>query len=210
MPMSYSQLVGSKTDAGSIMSWVNYARLDVESVLEDAQAIIYQQLRVRQMQAALDAAFAAGDVSISLPVDFIATVEITNIADDTPVGIRSWDELERLRRWTGGVLDTGDVCNAAILGEELLFDAKASSDGTLRIIYYRVPPSLSAVVETNFLTVRYPHLVRTACIAMAARYMNDSEVYNREITLMATALTGINAQADIDDHFGQHMTFRGP
>src|SRR5438309_36597 len=42
MTMTYATLTGAKTVPGSIMSWVNYAKLDIEQVLEEAQAVIFQ------------------------------------------------------------------------------------------------------------------------------------------------------------------------
>src|SRR3989442_1526289 len=72
MTMTYTSLTGGKTVPGSIMSWVNYAKLDIEQVLEEAQAVIFQRLRVREMRN-LDSSIpvAPGDYQKPLPARFL-------------------------------------------------------------------------------------------------------------------------------------------
>ena len=45
--MDYTTLIADKNTAGSIARWVNYGQLDVTQILEEAQLLIYQTLRVR-------------------------------------------------------------------------------------------------------------------------------------------------------------------
>jgi hypothetical protein len=50
--VNYSTLVADKTVAGSIKRWVNYGQIDSETVLTEAQALIYSMLRAREMRQA--------------------------------------------------------------------------------------------------------------------------------------------------------------
>ena len=49
MPMNYSDLVATKTTAGSIKQWLNHDGVPSTTILEEAEAWVYQRLRIRQM-----------------------------------------------------------------------------------------------------------------------------------------------------------------
>ena len=49
--MTYTSLIGDKNTAGSIARWVNYSKLDADQILQEAQALLYSMLRVREMRA---------------------------------------------------------------------------------------------------------------------------------------------------------------
>ena len=70
--MDYNSLIGDKTVPGSIKLWINNALIDVGTILSEAQALIYQHLRVREMIVS-DYAFvmAQGDYSKPLPARFL-------------------------------------------------------------------------------------------------------------------------------------------
>lgn len=203
MAMSYTTLTGDKSVAGSIKSWVNYTRLDVETVLEEAQTTIYQTLRVREMKATATLSVTSGVDLMAHPVDLMAPVKLRNVTDDTELKALIWDELEERRTWTNGSLDSGDPCYFSISDEAFQFDCKTSSAFTLRLAYYKTPELLSGSNETNFLTRRYPHVLRAACLAHAAIHFKDNAMYAQEMQRLSALVLGVNTQDDFDDHYGQ-------
>ncbi|KQZ49710.1 hypothetical protein ASD54_12285 [Rhizobium sp. Root149] len=203
MAMSYTTLTGDKTVAGSIKSWVNYTRLDVDTILEEAQTTIYQTLRVREMKATQTLSVTSGVDFIAHPADLMAPVKLRNVTDDTELKALIWDELEERRTWTNGTLDTGDPCFFSISDEAFQFDCKTSSAFTLRLAYYKTPELLSGTNETNFLTIRYPQLLRAACLAHAAMQYHDDSAYGLHMQRLSALVLGVNTQDDFDDHYGQ-------
>jgi len=70
--MTYTNLVAPKGTAGSIANWVNYAKLEavLPTILEEAQALIYSMLRVREMQATLTFKLSDRSTWYDLPTRF--------------------------------------------------------------------------------------------------------------------------------------------
>jgi hypothetical protein len=48
--MDYPSLIGSKSTPGSIINWTSYTKLDVTTVVDEAQALIFGILRTREMR----------------------------------------------------------------------------------------------------------------------------------------------------------------
>lgn len=70
--MTYTNLVGLKGTAGSIANWVNYSKIQdvADVILEEAQALLYSMLRVREMQTTFSFRLGAGNVFSALPTRF--------------------------------------------------------------------------------------------------------------------------------------------
>ena len=47
MAMTYTSLVAPKGTTGSLANWVGYSKLDTETVLDEAQSLLFHLLRVR-------------------------------------------------------------------------------------------------------------------------------------------------------------------
>lgn len=197
MTMTFSILTGSKTTTGSVKSWQNYGKIDSEGVLGDAEAMIYQTLRVQQMRASENLTVGAGRSSIDLPDGFLDPLRFRNITDDCDLTLVSEDELERRRAWTSGVLDTSDPAYWGIYDEAIQFDCKATTAFTGRMLYFKQPDALSTSNEQNWVTRRYPHLLRMACLAVAARFSHDDDMYQREERLFMATAEQINAQDEL-------------
>lgn len=210
MAMSYAELTGDKNVPGSIRSWTNYARIDVESVLIDAQAMIYQQLRVRQMRAFASINVAPGDAEADLPVGYIQNYKMRDVTNDIGIEYIGWEDMEQYRTWTNGVLDSGDPYYFSVVGEKIEFNSTVINAALWRMLYYKTPDYLSDSLQTNFLTTRYPHLLRSGCLAMAAVFEHDDASYGREMQRFSAVLSGINTQADLDDHAGIDIRIIGP
>lgn len=79
----------------------------------------------------------------------------------------------------------------------LQFDAAFSMALQFRLMCYRSLPLLSTNNKTNFLTDRYPHLMREACLASAASYRQDDSEYAKHTTAMMKIIQSIQAEDDL-------------
>ncbi len=62
------------------------------------------------------------------------------------------------------------------------FDQAVFQTSLMQLQYYQSLPLLSASNQTNFLTNRYPNLMRVACLCAAADFMKDSEEYQKQFS----------------------------
>src|SRR5262245_57956249 len=107
MPMTYATLTGPKTTPGSIRSWVNYDRLDIDQILEEAQTTIFGRLRVREMRSLDCPRIAAGDHQAPLPPRMLEARALRS-ADNFCFEMRSAaDLLERRVYDASGTLADG-------------------------------------------------------------------------------------------------------
>lgn len=200
--MTFTTLVGLKTVSGSIKSWLNYGKVDSEGVLLEAETMIYQRLRVREMRASDTLTVGVGKASVDLPDGFLDPLKLRDITNDCKIRLKSEGKLEDLRTWTAGVLDSGDPAYYAIYDEQYQFDCRTTTAWRARALFYKQPDPLSTSNETSFLTTRYPHILRMACLATGARFANDDEVYAREQRLLEGKIDDLNA-ADEQSRRGQ-------
>lgn len=89
----------------------------------------------------------------------------------------------------------------AVWDEAVHFDQAFSIQTTCELPYFKSPALLSASNQSNFLTNRYPHLIRAAAQARAAAFMRDDETYARELQ----ALTALTQSVSIEND----MMYRG-
>jgi hypothetical protein len=200
MPLNYLDLIGPKTTAGSLLNFVNYRKVPVEVVVEEAQALIFQRLRVREMKSDLTlVTLPAGQSSVALPAGFLEAItmrdrEGMNMIPDRFV---SDDELARHYVYENDVLISSVPTRVAVFGEKLQFECRADSARKYDLVYYKTPELLSANNKTNFLTSRYPHILRTACQAGAANFMKDTEEFTARYAEMTGYCNDANAESDL-------------
>jgi hypothetical protein len=200
--MDFTSLTADKTTSGSIRRWVNHADVDSDAVLEDAQALIFQTLRVREMRSEFTPlTLSAGDSYKALPAGFLDPVALHDQTNTIKLKLRAEEWLADKRAYENGVLTTGTPHNYAIFSEALQFDVAYEAAATLRLLGFRAPTLLSLANPTNFLTVRYPHILRAAALARAFSYRNSDERADKELTLLAAYIAKANAESD--------LTYRG-
>lgn len=284
MAMSYTTLTGGKGAAGSIMNWVSYSRLDVGTVVDEAQSLLYTMLRVREMRTEWTFGLLAGAAHIALPDRFLDPIgrlfDLTNVTDyghkiesdimkdraydSSPNGALGANALSftinssqvTVNKPAHGlnqdstffisgataaagitangafpvvsitdadnfVIDVDTQASATITGggsamtytannliaatpsrwsvwdEQLKFDVALVDPITFKLLYYRSKPLLSASNPTNFLTNRYPLLMRKACQAASADYMKDDTEYQKQVTALGGLIQTVNAQDDM-------------
>lgn len=169
---TYTVLTGVKTTAGSIANWVNRSDLPTSTILEEAEAFIYERLRVREMHTIATLTFAVDTNSVALPADFLDPIEYRPNGWGSPLLFVSETSLEA-HRDEDGALYEGEPSRWSIIGETAYVDVSCSEAFSGKLMYYKRPAALSGSNETNFLTTRYPTLVRHACMAKAFEHMKD-------------------------------------
>src|SRR4051812_246682 len=106
--MDFTSLTADKSTSGSIRRWVNHADVDADAVLEDAQALIFQTLRVREMRTVFtDLALVIGDSSKALPAGFLDPIRLVDKTNNIKLRLRTEEWMEDFREYDSGNLATG-------------------------------------------------------------------------------------------------------
>lgn len=289
MVMSYTTLVGPKGSTGSIASWSGYGKLvgEADTILTEAQSLLFQSLRIREMRsefvfgmavgasrAALPARFLdpigrlrdttfggrykhsiesevttrrmfnplsggalgsnpfltgsanastvtanivahtltqGSDVSFAgatSPVDGIGvngTFLVTSVPDVDHVVFTTDDQATAgaitgggaAVTWSGNQLIQGSPVAWSIWDELLQFDQAFDTATQFRLLCFKSPRPLSTQNPTNFLTARYPLLLRKACQAAAADFMEETEEYNKAVSALGQLIQATNAESDL-------------
>lgn len=174
MAYNWTTLTAAKTTSGSIANWVNRSDLPTDNILLEAEAKIYERLRVREMLAIATLSVAADANTASLPADFIDPIEWRPYGWSQPILFVSEGTLEAHRDDDGNLFE-GTPSRWSILNETAYVDVSCSETFSGKLMYYKRPTALSVSNETNFLTIRYPSLLRTACLATAYEHMKDMQ-----------------------------------
>lgn len=292
MPMNYTSLVAPKGSAGAIATWVAYNNLDTPTILDEAQSIIFQSLRVREMRTQFVFGIAVGQAKIALPARFLdpigriydaqgnryvsklesdivgsrsyqpvsggalpanpittgaansslfnvnipshglsqgsdvtlaalssaidgiavngtfpveAVVDANNVTCSSPAGDQATTGAVvgggSAGTWSANLLVQGPPSVWAIFDEAIQFNSALNQAMAARLLYYRSPPLLSATSPTNFLTTRFPSIIRSACMASAAAYMKDDGEEQKWMGKLSTLIQATNAESD--------LTYRG-
>lgn len=202
--MNYTTLVGAKTVAGSIKHLVNYDRIDAAGVLLQAETEIYKLLRVREMRMASEIPVSAGAVSMPLPERCIAPLQLIDITTPATLTKKPWPTIEKLRTWTAGALDTGVPAYYGIYDEACQFDVRTEDELTYRLQFYGRPEPLSEDAPTNFLTTRYPAVLKAFCGAYAADEMHDDANYQRYLARGMSLIEQIRVENDDVDQGAEY------
>jgi hypothetical protein len=284
--MTYTSLVGDKNTSGSIARWVNYAKLDADQILQEAQSLIYSMLRVREMRAHVNFTLMQGGDRVALPAGFLDPIgKISFLGTGAKAEQRYPNFIQRRRVYSetsgslgtnpfttasGSPLVTVDLANhglsqgstffttgaaafngVAIAGtfdvtavvdtnnftidiaplgatpnasgagggaavayvadnlvqgtpiywgvwdETIFFDVAFAQATNCNLQYFKALPILSASNPTNFLTNRYPHLLRKAATAQAWDFMRSDAEYQKDVAALAALVEQVNAEADL-------------
>ncbi len=192
MALTATQLLGDKTVAGSIKDWAQHATVPSTSILTEAQAFIYERLRAREMQQQTMVSLAIDDDSISLSNAFLEPIALLLDGDSDPLPYVH-ENLIRRTREDDGTLETGRPSCWTILSSSILFDVKCEEALTGWFWAYERPDELAITTnETNFLTSRFPTLLRRACLMFAWEFRNRNDMYAMELGLVEKAIMDAN------------------
>jgi hypothetical protein len=172
--MDYGTLVGPKSKPGSIRAWVNYDPIDTEGVLLDAQAYIYGAYRGREMIASAPVTIAKDSLTAALPERYLDPLTFLH-ADGLKIEPKHEAQLLEMR-----AEDAPSQPFAWTVFDELIqFECPADQAYAAKLLFYRRPHYLGAQNPTNFLTTRYPNILRVACLMHAADQIQDDAEYAR-------------------------------
>lgn len=196
--MDYSTLVAEKSVSGSIKDWLNYERIPAEAILTEAQAWIYGRMRHEDMVREASVAIALGASSAAKPDGFLDPIHL-GIPGYVPT--LAYRDRERFRAMLAldqdGALPAGMPTAYARFRDTLAFNTEADQAYTAHAVFYGTPEALSVDNETNFLTDRYPTLLRRACLMFAAENRKEWDLRDRyERSCMADIQT-INVENDL-------------
>lgn len=198
--MDYTTLVAGRTTAGSIAKWLNrdLTGADADTILDEAEAYIYSRLRVREMLQEDTGTVADGDTTLSLPTGWIQTqlFMFTGeyrliLAQETPEDMRRAYVYD-----TDGSRAEGQPRMFSADGSSIKFEVEADRAYDYLHLYYKTPTALSGSNTTNFLTSRYPRLLRTACLAFGADFWLMDQDRDRYMALADREIDRANAEAD--------------
>lgn len=283
MAMTWTSLVAPKGTAGSLANWVGYAKLDTQTIIDEAQSLIFQMLRVREMRTEWTFGMAVGQAQIALPSRFLdpigrlydvtngircphkiesdildlryyeqdsgsfsadpfttaagsprvtvaqtshglnqaSTITITGAADVGGLALNGAFAIVDILDADHLVLDAGNEATATETGggslavytannliagspsqwtiwdEQVKFDLAFDTATVFKQLYYRAPAPLSGTNQSNWLTSRYPMLMRKACQTAAADFMKDDSEYQKGLTALSGLITTIAAENDL-------------
>lgn len=198
MSMSYTTLTGSVSTEGSIRYAINYSRIDAEGILEEAQAWIYQRLRVRQMMATANVSISSAASTASFPTGYLDPIHlgipgyINTIRLKDPEWFRAhmgWDE--------SAVLPEGLPSYWCDFDTTIQFNTKADQAYTAKMVFFKKPDLLSGSNLTNWLTDRYPTLVRRACLMFSAEARKEFDMMNNAEIKALQMIEEIKVESDL-------------
>jgi len=199
-PYSYDVLVAPKSTLGSIKNWINHDTVDPTQILAEAQAYIYAKLRAREMQVSTTVAGVQDQAWIALPDGFLDPIELKFDGDGEPLEFVHETLLDRVYD-PDGTFSSGQPLRWSIFDERIQFDCPVDVTAlpyTGRLIYYATPAPLATVTNpTNFLTSRFPTLLRRACLAFGYEARNRADMMQAQLALLDPAIDDANRAADM-------------
>lgn len=200
---SFSTLTGAKATAGSLKSWVNHDTIPATGIMTEAEAWIYQRLRAMEMQTSATGTIAIASDGFALPARFIAPLRLS-IHDGVDELLYQHEQLWRMPFDENGDIREGVPTRWTILDGAVQFDSAAEEAFDYTLYYYQALPALSVSNETNFLTVRYPTLLRRVCMMFAYEFLKDWNAFDKQTVLAERALRD-TLVADDQRRLGQEL-----
>jgi hypothetical protein len=207
MTIDFTTLTGAKTVSGSIQNWVNRSDIPIVDILTEAEAFIFQRLRTQEMLASSALTILEGTNSIALQSDFLDPIEFKPY--ESNVGLAYVHEAELLSdRDSAGALFDGVPIAYAILNNVMVTGVNALQDFSGIMTYYAQPAALSGSNETNWVTTKYPTMLRRSCLRFAYEFMKDAERMATEEILALRAIEEANAANELFRRAQEHPSAR--
>lgn len=206
MAFDYPTLIAAKSTRGSIQFWANHASVDSDGILTQAQAWITERLRSREMRTSQY--ITLPNAAYNLALTSIPTVTASTDFMD-PIGLKWRGDMDDLayvhEKLLGRFINQGDTAppngrpiRYAIFDEKLQFEVTCDEAAGLigDFIFYKRPAVLSVGNPTNFLTVRFPLLLRRICTALA--YEDRKRDATTEYALAEQSIAEANIAEDMN------------
>jgi hypothetical protein len=198
MAVDYSTLVAAETTVGSIKYAINYSRIDAAGILTEAQAWIYTRLRVREMISTANVAIADEATTASLPTGFLDPIQFGIPGHMPRIKFKDAETFRAELGWDeDAALPEGPPTRWTVIDETIQFDHKADQAYTAKLAYFKTPTALSASNETNWLTSRYPTLIRRVCTMFAAEARKEYDLMDRSEIKALELIQEIRKESDL-------------
>ena len=100
MAMNYGSLTAAKGSPGSILNFVGYGKIDVATVLDEAQSLLFSLLRVREMRTEWVFGMSPGSCRVALPARFLDPIgKAWDITNSIKLGQKIESEIEGARAY---------------------------------------------------------------------------------------------------------------
>ena len=196
--MDYSTLVADVSTPGSIKSLINYSRIDSEGILEDAQAWVYSKLRVRQMKASANVTISSGASTASFPTGYLDPIQFSIPGVIGRIQLKDEEWFRSHLGWDeDAVLPEGPPSYWCDFDDTIQLSTKADQAYTAKMVYFKKPTALSGGNETNWLTTRYPHLLRRVCLMYAAENRKEYDMMDRAEIRALQIIDEIKVESDL-------------
>lgn len=196
--MDYNSLVASKGTSGSILTFTKYNLVDVEAVLEDAQSYIYQRLRVREMRGYLTITTNTTDDHLFFTGGFLDSIYLRHRVLGIEIELLNEEQLFRRRVYdTDGDLIEGAPTAYCMISDRMVFDVQPDQEYDLDHVFYYTIGFLSAETPTTYISAKYPHILRQACVGLAGQHMKDYDEAKTALALCDAMIDDAKVQDDL-------------
>ena len=174
MAIDWTTLTAAKTTLGSVANWLNRSDLPTDNILLEAEAWLYQYLRVREMLTAAPFTFDSAASTEALPSGFLDPLHFVPYEWGDALRYEGQETFKPPRDENGALFASSTPACWSILGETAYIDVLLDANFVGILTYYATPSALSVSNTTNFLTRRYPRLLRRSCMAIGFEHMKDT------------------------------------
>lgn len=207
MSVDYTTLVAAETTVGSIKYWTNYSRIDADGILTEAQAWIYARIRVREMVTTADVAIAEGDSDVAFPSGYLDPLAFGIPGVVNRIVLKDVELFRTTLGWdSDAVMPEGPPTYWCDFNQRIQFNFKADQAYTAKMVFFKTPDALSGGNPTNFLTSRYPTLLRRVCTMFAAEARKEYDLMDRSELKALAMIEDIKVESDMAMR-GQELDF---
>lgn len=210
--MDYTTLIASRSTAGSLKNWINRDTIDPDTVLTEAQGLIYTTLRHWKMKAEATGTMTASSDYITLPSDFLDVRHKLRITGTSAATLSKGDETsvhDRYQYDGTGVRIVEQPQWWYISGTQAKFDTLPDQNYPYLLPYYQRPAALGTATTTNFLTTDLPRLLRTTCMLIACEFEKevgqgkyDRDYWQEQFTYQMSKVQAASDVVDADRDSG--------
>jgi len=199
--MTYSILTGSRSTDGSIKNWINSAVIPATAILEEAEAEIYNRLRVREMLTLVEGTLNTDGFRIAVPDGYRAAYSLRFVGSKkaTLTKRELYDLEENYQYNADSTRASGKPQDYAADANYIWFDKVANEAYSYELRYYQALDALAeATNESNFLTDRYPYILRAACLAKGFEWLRNTSQESKYLSLMEKRIFEANSESDYE------------
>ena len=205
--MTATILLGAKSTEGSIKWYAGHESIYAAAVLEEAQALCWQRLRIREMVQRADVTAVSGASTLDLATlapRFVQPIAL-KLDGYGKIAYRREEDFPDDRN-ASGALETGPAPSCwTVRGSTLHFDIELNAAVAGDLWYYAGLPLLAVSTnETNILTDKFPALFRHALMSRAYAHRNRADMLAAELVLFDREVGEANRTND-DFRYGQEL-----